>query len=274
MSYFIISLDESETIELAFVQAIPIIYYLATGAVVFTAIGLEALRQANSWDEIFGNSDFEVFTSPEPIVGPLPDIDTSGRFVQPPQESLGDTVLTFPGLDSDSGVDTGTPPFNLEEAIEVNVLDFPNADSYLQDILDGKFEFPTDDGEGGAYFLASEPFSEGIDETTQDLIGVSSVDEVLNSASRPSKKNSETTRGLQALQKRIDGQNSAYSGYSKTQEDVNQIIEETLGASNTNPVISTGKNRNQEARVDIFNPATGRGVRFVNGEFDTFVNLN
>ena len=143
----------------------------------------------------------------------------------------------------------------------------------LQNLLDGNFEFP-DAEEGGAYFLASEPFSEGINETTQGLIGLSNIDEVIDSASRPSKKGSESSRGLQALQKRIDGQDSAYSGYSKTGEDVEQIIEETLGSSNTNPIIKTGTNRNKQPRVDIFNSATGRGVRFINGQFDTFVNLN
>ena len=170
-------------------------------------------------------------------------------------------------------IDPSTPPFDLGEATRINPESFPNSNDFLDDILDGQYEFP-DDGEGGTYFLASEPFSEEIDEFTQDLIGLSNVDEVLDSASRPSKKGSESSRGLQALQKRIDGNDSAYSEYSKTEEDVRQIIEETLGPSNTNPVVKTGTNRNKQPRVDIFNSTTGRGVRFINGQFDTFVNLN
>ena len=152
---------------------------------------------------------------------------------------------------------------------------FPKGDDdgLLDDLLEGKYEFPDDGEDGFTYFLASESFSEGIDEPTRNLIGLSDVDEVLDSASRPSKKNSETSRGIQAIQKRLDLGNPAYAGFSKTEEDVEQVITETLGASNTSPIIKTGTNRNQEAYVDVFNSATGRGVRFVNGKFDTFVNL-
>ena len=181
-------------------------------------------------------------------------------------------VSTFPGREID--VDFGTPPFDLGEPIgfDDNAF-FPKGDRFLDDILNGRFEFPDDDSESGSYFIAIGGFSEGIDEPTRNLIGLSDVDEVIDSASRPSKKGSETSRGLQALQKRLDLGNPAYAGLSKTEEDVEQIIEETLGASNTSPIIKSGTNRNQQSRIDVFNSATGRGVRFVNGEFDTFVNL-
>lgn len=78
---------------------------------------------------------------------------------------------------------------------------------------------------------------------------------------------------FQALQKRLDLEDSAYQGLSKTEEDANRVITETLGPSNTNPIINTGTNRNSQNYVEVFNPSTGRGVRIINGKFDTFVNL-
>ena len=209
---------------------------------------LEALRQANSLQEALEGKIFWT-----PVKEPLND---------------GGNVET---VDPDD-VDTGTEPFDLGESIVLDDRTFIPPEDFLDAILDGRYEFP-DDGEGGSYFLAIEGFSEGIDEPTRNLIGLSDVDEVIDSASRPSKKGSETSRGLQALQKRLDLGNPAYAGFSKTEEDVEQIIEETLGASNTSPIIETGTNRNQQSRIDVFNSATGRGVRFVNGKFDTFVNL-
>ena len=183
-------------------------------------------------------------------------------------------VERFPGGEGDAP--TNTPPFDLGElgnAREIDPEQFPSGNKFLEDILNGQFEFPNAE-EGGSYFLAADgAFSDGIDETTQGLIGLSDIDDVIESSLRPSKAGSETTRGVQAIQKRLDGKDPAYKGFSKTQEDVEKIIEETLGSSNINPIIKTGKNKNQQFRVDIFNSATGRGVRFVNGKFDTFVNL-
>ena len=148
------TIDESDTTELAFAPAIPLIYYTISGVVVFTIIGLETLRQANSWNEALESSDFEYFKAPGLIVGPLPDVSTTSRLPQPEQKL--ETVLKFPDSNTDAGIDTGTPPFNLEEAIEVNVLDFPNANDSLQDLLDGQFEFPTDDEIGFRYFDTSQ----------------------------------------------------------------------------------------------------------------------
>lgn len=50
------TIDESDTVELAFAPAIPLVYYTIYGAVVFTVIGLKTLRQANSWNEAFQNN--------------------------------------------------------------------------------------------------------------------------------------------------------------------------------------------------------------------------
>lgn len=52
------------------------------------------------------------------------------------------------------------------------------------------------------------------------------------------------------------------------------MISGTLGPSKAKPIIRTGTNRNQQNYVDIFDSATGRGVRMIDGKFDTFVNLN
>ena len=88
-------------------------------------------------------------------------------------------------------VDTGTEPFDLGAATEIDPNTLPKGNDFLEDILNGQFEFP-DVEEGGSYiFLASGAFSDGIDETTQGLIGLADIDEVLESASRPSKKGSD-----------------------------------------------------------------------------------
>ena len=148
------TIDESDTVELAFAPAIPLVYYTIYGAVVFTVIGLETLRQANSWNEAFQSNDSEYFSAPGNIVGPLAPVSITSRFPQPKQNPQ--TVLKFPDSNTDADVDTGTPPFNLENAIKVNVLDFPNADDSLQSLLDGQFEFPTDDEIGFRYFDTSQ----------------------------------------------------------------------------------------------------------------------
>ncbi|MDP1696381.1 MAG: hypothetical protein Q8L45_01115, partial [Xanthomonadaceae bacterium] len=90
------------------------------------------------------------------------------------------------------------------------------------------------------------------------------------SASRASRAGSQESRALQALRKKIDRGNEAFSGLPKTQEAANDLIRQTLGAKN--PIIRT-RTRNGQTIRDVFDQATGRGVRTIDGEFDTFVNL-
>lgn len=155
--------DQSETIEVAAVPlAIPVIYYTVAGAVAFTILGLEAIRQANSWNEAIEQSDFGIYVAPESIVNSDTDVNVTGRFPQP--EADIESPITTPPFGGDTEVETGTPPFDLESGIEVNVLDFPNASKELQDLLDGQFEFPLEDEES-PYFLAIET-----NEVLKDLI--------------------------------------------------------------------------------------------------------
>ncbi|MDZ4377976.1 MAG: hypothetical protein U0973_07470, partial [Xanthomonadaceae bacterium] len=96
------------------------------------------------------------------------------------------------------------------------------------------------------------------------------IDDVISSASRASRAGSQESRALQALRKKIDRGNEAFSGLPKTQEAANDLIRQTLGAKN--PIIRT-RTRNGQTIRDVFDQATGRGVRTIDGEFDTFVNL-
>ena len=73
-------------------------------------------------------------------------------------------ILTFPEGEFD--VDFGTPPLDIGEPIgfDDNTF-FPKGESgsFLDDILNGRFEFPLE-GEGGSYFLAIEENNEIIRE--------------------------------------------------------------------------------------------------------------
>ena len=66
-------------------------------------------------------------------------------------------VEEFPAGEGDAP--TNTPPFDLGELGNAKRIDqeqFPSGNKFLEDILNGQFEFPADDGEGGAYFLSAE----------------------------------------------------------------------------------------------------------------------
>jgi len=81
---------------------------------------------------------------------------------------------------------------------------------------------------------------------------------------------SQDSRALQSFKKKIDRGDDAFSGLPKTQDAANDIIRQTLGS--TNPIVRV-KTRNGQTVRDVFDSSTGRGVRTVNGQFDTFVNL-
>lgn len=78
------------------------------------------------------------------------------------------------------------------------------------------------------------------------------------------------TRGLQALQKKIDRGDAAYKGLPRTQAQAEAIIEEVLNSPKQ--ILQQGVSRAGQAYTDVLDAVTGRGVRIVNGQFDTFVN--
>ena len=94
------------------------------------------------------------------------------------------------------------------------------------------------------------------------------VDDVLKSSRRPSRPGSNTPRGRQSLQKKVDRGDSAYQGLDKTQSKAEDIIENTLSSNRAYRESGPGD------QVDVFNPETGRGVRVIEGsnEFVTFLN--
>ena len=113
--------------------ALPVVYYTIVGGIAVTAITLELIRSS---------------------------IDL--------QSALQDAkIYTFPGGEGD--IDPSTPPFDLGEATRV-VEKFPNGDQFLDDILNGQFEFPNAE-ESGPYFLASSPISGVSDDEYTALIG-------------------------------------------------------------------------------------------------------
>jgi hypothetical protein len=127
---------------------------------------------------------------------------------------------------------------------------------------------------GGVGNGSDNPLGGALGDDVRDLLGVSNIDEIIGSSLRPARTGAQESRALQALKKKIDRGNESFQGLPKTQEAANQIIQETFGNANQAPIIKTGTNRNGQAYIDVFNPSNGRGIRTVEGNFDTFVNLN
>ena len=98
------------------------------------------------------------------------------------------------------------------------------------------------------------------------------VADLVVSAQRATRSGAQTaaTRGLQALQKKVDRGDAAYAGLAKTQEQAEAIIQQVLNSAKQ--IVQHGVNRNGQAYTDVFDGVTGRGVRIIGGQFDTFVN--
>ena len=96
--------------------------------------------------------------------------------------------------------------------------------------------------------------------------------DVLASSQRAARAGAQAaaTKGLQALQKKVDRGDAAYAGLPKTQAQAEAIIQQVF--SSTKQVVQQGVNRAGQAYTDVFDGGSGRGVRVVNGEFDTLVN--
>ncbi|MBF0366697.1 MAG: hypothetical protein HQK50_14080 [Oligoflexia bacterium] len=94
---------------------------------------------------------------------------------------------------------------------------------------------------------------------------------IVDSGKRPAREGANDSRLLQALKKKIDRGDSSYNGLDKTESTAEKIINDVF--SKENKLVKEGVNRNGQKYIDYFDPSTGRGVRTVDGSFDTFVNL-
>ena len=106
---------------------------------IITTASLTAVQAANNIQQLLQDSDSQIYYTP---------VD---------DDLFADTnVERFPAGEGDAP--TNTPPFDLGElgnAREINPEQFPSGNKFLEDILNGQFEFPNAE-EGGSYFLASE----------------------------------------------------------------------------------------------------------------------
>ena len=100
--------------ELAVLPAIPFIIIAGTKVLAITAASLGVIKAASNIQELLNGSDADIFV---------------------PED-----------------VDTGTEPFDLGAATEIDPNTLPEGNDFLEDILNGQFEFP-DAEEGGSYFL-------------------------------------------------------------------------------------------------------------------------
>lgn len=131
--------------------------------------------------------------------------------------------------------------------------------------------FPVTDGaEAPLKPMLQEKTEVNAEQQVVSPISIKEIEDVIKSASRPARSGSQDSRAVQALKKKIDRGIDAFSGLPKTEDVADELIRQTLGAKN--PTVRT-KMRNGEIIKDIFDPSTGRGVRLIDGKFDTFVNL-
>ncbi|AUH50600.1 hypothetical protein CXB49_07175 [Chromobacterium sp. ATCC 53434] len=106
----------------------------------------------------------------------------------------------------------------------------------------------------------------------KDAFDGKDISDILDSAMQPSRPGSKQTRLQQALQKKIDNPEK-----SKYFSGMGAGVDQGIGLLNEiynypNPLVKDGVNRAGQSYRDIINPSTGRGVRLVDGKFDTFVN--
>ena len=139
---------------------------------------------------------------------------------------------------------------------------------------EGKFEVYNFKVEGIPTYFVSDLgiLVHNADYSGTNPFGNLSDNDLITSSLRPARTGAEESRALQALKKKIDRNNAAFAGLPKTQETANDIIREVFNSPN--PVVKTGTSRNGQPYTDVFNPDTGRGVRIIDDQFDTFVNLN
>jgi hypothetical protein len=93
---------------------------------------------------------------------------------------------------------------------------------------------------------------------------------ILKSASRPARAGSKDSRALQALKKKVDRGDAAFRGLSKDLQSAEKVIKDII---NSKDKIVKPSLRNGINYIDIFDKKTGRGVRLIDGAFDTFINL-
>ena len=97
-----------------------------------------------------------------------------------------------------------------------------------------------------------------------------SADDLVTSAARLAK--GKTSRGVQALSKKIGRGDEAFKGLKATQENADNIIRDVMGSKGR--VMQTTRNQQGVEVIDYFNPKSGQGIRVIkeSGAFDTFIN--
>ena len=97
-------ITETENPEVAI--ALPLVYYTIAGGIAVTAIGIELIRSANNIQELVEGS------------------------------------TTYTRTLDDGGIDTSIPPFDTGETVTIERETFPNGNRFIENILEGQFEFP------------------------------------------------------------------------------------------------------------------------------------
>ena len=100
-------ITQTENPEIAFGPAtIPIVYYTIAGGIAITAVGIELIRNSSTIEDfIRGSTTYTISTD-------------------------------------NGGIDTSIPPFDTGEIVIVEQESFPNGDRFIENILEGRFEFP------------------------------------------------------------------------------------------------------------------------------------
>ena len=100
-------ITQTENPEIAFGPAtIPIIYYTIAGGIAITAVGIELIRNSSTIEDFIRGS------------------------------------TTYTISPDNGGIDTSIPPFDTGEIVIVEQESFPNGERFIENILEGRFEFP------------------------------------------------------------------------------------------------------------------------------------
>ena len=101
------TITETENPEVAVAPlAIPVIIKLGAELVIYTGLSIALIKQSNDLLQALQESDVQLFSS------------------------------------SGEDINTSTPPFDLGKVTNVNPETFPDGNQFIQDIQDGRFEFP------------------------------------------------------------------------------------------------------------------------------------
>ena len=180
------------------------ILWFIGGLIIFVDSGIKAIEDSQNSGELFEQTIDDGYVSELPIEDNLGDSNNTG--------GIPDEVMI------------GTEPFDLGELTQIDPESIPNGNEFLEDILNGQFEFP-DTEEGGSYVLPIET-----NPILSDLINSSTF---LKRTSKGLREYENTSGGFEKANEIFDDldlsnvkdlENSKFEGRRGTLDDGRRVI--------------------------------------------------